>query len=226
MHHIRPYRIFTLVQSPPPERLVSVKLPQRVDLKLLETFLLIAAIRIVNARRVFEFGTFLGSTTLNLALNLPDDGVIFTLDLDDQLAKEARQHPADVPITRTHLASKRSLDFMESDVADKVKMLTGDSTRFDFSPWKKSVDLVFIDGGHDLATVKCDTENALELIPPHKPACILWHDYLNPDYGELSSYLEDLSRHREIFHVEDTMLCAWFNDPGRAILPRLLNPQT
>lgn len=221
MRHIRPYQIFTLIDSPAAERIVPVKLPQRRDLKLLETFLLIAAIRIVNARRVFEFGTYLGSTTLNLGLNIPDDGEVFTLDLDDKLAKEIRQHPADVPITLTHLASKKSLDFLDSPVAHKVKMLTGNSISFDFSSWKESVDLVFIDGGHDLDTVTADTENALKLVNKGRSSCILWHDYQNPEYTEISGYLNGLSNRLEIFHVEDTMLCVWFNDPDHRILPRI-----
>jgi predicted O-methyltransferase YrrM len=53
---------------------------------LLETFTLFTAARIVAARRVFEIGTFFGATTLNLALNIPDDGKIFTLDLDARAA--------------------------------------------------------------------------------------------------------------------------------------------
>ena len=39
----------------------------------------------------------------------------------------------------------------------------------------------------------------------------------------LTCYLDDLSREREIFHIEDTTLCAWFNDPGGMILHRLMN---
>jgi hypothetical protein len=55
-------------------------------------------------------------------------------------------------LTSIHFAT-RTLDFMGSRVANKVKILTGNSVTFDFSPWKDSIDIVFIDGGHDLATV-------------------------------------------------------------------------
>ena len=37
---------------------------------------------------VFEIGTFLGSNTLNMALNLPEDAKILTLDLDEQHATD------------------------------------------------------------------------------------------------------------------------------------------
>jgi hypothetical protein len=225
MRHIRPYKIFTLVQAPPSERIVNVSLPNRRGnggTSLLETMLIIAATRIVDARRVFEIGTFLGGNTLNMALNLPDDARIFTLDLDEQHAANVKQLPEDAPLTRLHLASQSSLDFAETSVAAKINTLTGNSTTFDFSAWRNSVDLSFIDGGHDFATVKSDTENALEMAAIEKPSCILWHDYHSWEYPALTCYLDDLAKEREIFHVEDTTLCAWFNDPNGSIVPRLV----
>ena len=40
------------------------------------------------------------------------------------------------------------------------------------------------------------------------PACILWHDYRNRDYPDLTEYLESISENQTILHIEDTMLCA------------------
>jgi hypothetical protein len=224
MHHIRPYKLFTIIDGRSPERIVQAALPHGQafgGLTLLETFLIIASTRIVSAKRVFEFGTFRGNTTLNLALNVPDDGEVLTLDLDRQHAEEAVQHAADAPLTQVHLASKASLDFMGRSASAKVRTLSGDSTKFDFSRWNGSVDCIFIDGGHDLDTVTSDTQNALEMASRTKPSCILWHDYGNLEYPDLTSYLDDLSSERDLFHIEDTMLCVWFNDPGNCILPRL-----
>jgi hypothetical protein len=226
MHHIRPYKIFTLIDAPPSERLVNVTLPSRRGTggtSLLETFLIIAGARVVNARRLFEFGTFLGINTLNMALNTPEDANIFTLDLDEQHAADARQLPEDAPLTQLHLASQSSLDFTLSPVASKISTLIGNSTTFDYSAWKGSIDFSFIDGGHDFETVKSDTENALEMAAKETRSCIMWHDYRNWEYPSLTAYLDDLSKEREIFHVQDTTLCVWFNDPGASILPRLLS---
>src|SRR5437016_4920323 len=158
--HIRPYRIFNLIDAPPAERVANIALPSRRGMggvSLLETSLIIAAARVVGARKVFEFGTYLGSTTLNLALNTPEDAEILTIDLDEHYAKEVQQDPADAPLTQIHIAEKSSLAFMGSPVSQKIRTLTGNSTTFDFSAWRGSVDLAFIDGGHDLATVKSDT---------------------------------------------------------------------
>jgi len=226
MHHIRPYKIFTLFDAPPTERVANVMLPSRRatgGTSLLETLLIVAGIRIVEARRVFEFGTFLGSNTFNMALNTPDDAKIFTLDLDEEHAAEASQLREDIPLTKLHLTSQSSLDFAGSSVAEKIKPLIGNSITFNFSDWKGSVDFSFIDGGHDLATVKSDTENAFEMAVTDKLSCIMWHDYRNWDYPALTCYLDDLATEREIFHIEDTMLCAWFNDPRSSVLPRIMN---
>ena len=79
MRHIRPYRIFTLIDASPQDRVVNVAMPSRRGLggtSLLETMLIIASARIVEARRIFEIGTFLGSNTFNMALNLPEDAKI------------------------------------------------------------------------------------------------------------------------------------------------------
>jgi hypothetical protein len=226
MRHIRPYKIFTMIEALPPQRVANITLPSRRGAggtSLLETLLIIAANRIVDARRVFEFGTFLGSNTLNMALNTPADAEIFTLDLDEQCTTERGQHPEDVPLTQMHLASRSSLDFIGSPVAGKIKTLIGNSTQFDFSAWSRSVDFVFIDGGHDVFTAKSDSKNAFEMVNKEKPSCVMWHDYRSWNYPALTCYLDELSQEREIFHIEDTMLCAWFNDPDRSIIPRLMD---
>src|ERR1700722_2685476 len=136
MYHIRPYKLFNLIQGPPPERIIHTAIPSRRGaggVSLLEMFLMVADSRIVEAKRLFEFGTFLGSTTLNLVLNVPDDSQLFTLDLGEHDAGGAKQDTADASLTEIHLAAK-SLDFQGSPVANKIKTLTGNSITFDFSP--------------------------------------------------------------------------------------------
>jgi hypothetical protein len=181
-----------------------------------------AVCRIIEPSRVFEIGTFLGATALNLALNIPEEGIVFTLDMDEDLARNAVQHPADAPLTEIHLNSKSSLDFIGSSVENKIKALTGNSMTFDFTPWHDSVELIFIDGGHDYPTVKSDTGNAFRIANRKRASCILWHDYLNRDYSGLSYYLDELAKQERLVHIEDTMLCAWFCDPDDVILPRIL----
>lgn len=206
IEHIRPFRIFELA----PASNITLPIPRRrgVDSgtpSLLENFLLISSARSIGATRIFEFGTCLGATTLNLLMNT--DARIFTLDLGEPIQN---QHPADAVLTEIHLCSAR--DYTGSRFESRVEELTGDSTRFDYTPFLNSMDFVFVDGGHDFDTVKKDTENAFTLIRQNSPSCIAWHDYGNPKYPELTTYLDQLSTQRELFHVGDTMLCFWFAD--------------
>lgn len=224
MIQIRPYKVFSLIESSPLERIVHVPLPRRRGVggtSLLETFLILAGIQVVDARRIFEFGTFLGANTLNMALNTADDARIFTLDFEEEHAGGVQQLAADAALTQIHLASRSTLDFVGSPVSSKITTLFGDSNTFDFSEFKNSVDFSFIDGGHDLATVESDTDNALEMAAKGTPSGIMWHDYGNHEYPDVTKHLDDLAQKLQIFHVEDTTLCVWFNDRNNSILRRL-----
>ncbi len=114
-----------------------------------------------------------------------------------------------LPLTQIHLVAP-DLDFAKSPARQKIKMLYGNSLEFDCSPWSNSVDLIFVDGGHDVPTASADTKNALLMVTKEKPSCIFWHDYRNRDCEALTEYLDDLSESLEIFHIEDTMLCVTF----------------
>lgn len=223
MRQIRPYKLFGILDVPPAKRIVRLQLPPRRgagSTTLLETCLLIAASQAVSAKRIFEFGTFLGSNTLNLALSLPGNGEVFTLDLNEDCLAGIQQDPADAPLTQTHVAA-RTLDFVGSEVGHRVKTLYGNSVTFDFSPWKNSIDLVFIDGGHDYVTVKADTEHALEMVREDSPSCILWHDYRSAEYPDLTAYLDGLPD-IQLIHIEDTHLALWFNDAASDLSSLLL----
>jgi predicted O-methyltransferase YrrM len=200
---VRPYQIFARVAAPANHREVSIKLPQRKDLPLLETALLIAAMKSVRARRIFEFGTYLGATTLNLALNAPEDGEVYTFDLPRGI--QIDQHPEDVPLTEEHFAVQS--EFIGSPVEHKIKVIAGNSLTEDLSRFYP-IDFIFIDGGHDLATVAADTRNAVRMLRPG--GCIAWHDYKNYRYPELTAYLESLPQ--KPMAVGDTMLAFWFDE--------------
>ena len=226
MNHIRPYKLFMLLDAPLVQRMAHVPIPSRRGLggiSLLETFLMVAALRIVDAKRIFEFGTFLGNTTLNLASNSSDDAEIFTLDLDEKSADGLKQDDCDAPLTGIHLAAGSNLDFADSPARKKIHMLFGNSNTFDCSPWSNSMDLVFIDGGHDVPTASADTKNALLMANQQKLSCILWHDYGNHDCAALTGYLDVLSESMEIFHVQDTMLCFSLQGPHAQLSSRLLD---
>lgn len=106
------------------------------------------------------------------------------------------------------------MDFIGTEVEKKITILNGNSLFADFSAYQSSIDLIFIDGGHDLATIAADTKNAFQMVRPG--GCIAWHDFGNPTYPDVALYLNDLSLRHELVFVEDTQVCFYFG--GRHIL--------
>jgi caffeoyl-CoA O-methyltransferase len=65
-------------------------LPQMLTGKMEASFLGFL-IRSIGVKRIVEFGTFTGYSALSMAENLPDDGEIFTFDINEVSNKVARE---------------------------------------------------------------------------------------------------------------------------------------
>ncbi len=66
------------------------------------------------------------------------------------------------------------------------------------------MDLIYVDGGHDPATLDSDTKHAFGMISHDHAGCIAWHDHGNPLYPQVGEYLGKLSSARNLFHVEES----------------------
>jgi hypothetical protein len=169
---------------------------------LLEQVIILALARRHGAQRVFEFGTFDGRTTANLAVNLPL-AEIHTIDLPvEQMAStKFAISRADVQYVRKDLIGAKSLG------AENVIQLQGDTATFDFRPWYGTRDFVFVDACHEYEYVRNDTEIALRLLM--KDGIVMWHDYgswtgVTRALNEF--YLKD-ARFLGIRHIRNTSLC-------------------
>lgn len=223
MRDIHTQKLFALADLQLPRRVAQIQVPPRRKgsrLTWMESVALLASMRVVHAQRVFEFCTVLGITTLNLALNTPPGGSVLTLGLNGNCSKRANLHPGCIPFTKTHL-NMDGMDFVDSEVTDRISALSGNLTSFDFGPWKNSIDLVFIEGGDKLDEVKSVTEKAFSMIAKDKLTCILWHNYRNAHNPDISVYLQKISKDFPMFHIEDTNLWVHFNDPQHMIQARL-----
>jgi hypothetical protein len=149
--------------------------PQAVDgnVSLYELFVINALVAQQAPLRIFEFGTFNGRTTLNLAANSPADARIFTLDLP-------RAHDtahALQPLEQKYADKPSSGDmFAGRPEAAKITQLYGDSARFDFAPYLDTMDFVFVDASHAYDYVLNDSRIAIRLLRTGT-GTILWHDY-------------------------------------------------
>jgi hypothetical protein len=204
LHNVRPHKLFNLVRSSSYlDRTVQMVLPDQRTPVLLDTAILLALAKLVRAGTIFEFGTYLGIQTLNLAANFPE-ARIYTLDLDEASLQGLQQDASDKPLTQTHLEYQSQLAFMNTPYEKRITRLFGDSNKYDFSGLSSQIDLIYIDGGHDRITLDSDTKNAFRMLSHGHAGCIAWHDYSNPTYPQVEEYLDRLSNSQDLFHVEES----------------------
>lgn len=189
------------------------------SLTLLEAAILVSLIKLTGPRKIFEFGTFLGYSTSLLVENSAGDCQVYSLDLGDQHVGEKpvaaytdEDLRRDGDINDEYLRSAqraRGPHFTTAlSAADKARLhlLHQDSRRFDPSAHglAGTVDLVFVDGGHDTETVTIDTANARKMIGDS--GVIVWHDFNSGIHGDVTTFVSGLAKQEVIVSVQHTML--------------------
>lgn len=169
------------------------------SVSLLEAYALALLMKRVNARRVFEFGTYKGVSTTQLALNLPPDGEIHTLDLPD--AGPAPELTISRDYERTIAAEGGKGVLVPEDLRPRVVFIRQDSAKFDPDPLASTFDLVFVDGAHSADYVRNDSEKGWRLL--RVGGVLVWHDF-SPNHADVVRYVLacGLAPHR----VENTTL--------------------
>lgn len=161
----------------PADSMIDIRAIDAVDGNVSEREL-IAISRLVKhdlPKRLFEFGTFDGRTTLNMAVNAAPDAMVYTLDLPRSGVADSASvlHPHEIRYVDKPDSGER---YRGSDAASRIVQLHGDSGKFDFSQYYGSIDFVFIDASHAFAYVVNDSLQALRMIAP-SGGTIVWHDY-------------------------------------------------
>lgn len=181
---VRPHVIFDRLAEDMASRMVTMPIPRRCagSPLLLEQFILLAVGKIVKPERIFEIGTHLGNTARNLSHNFPDSQ-IWTLDINQQLSGQLAE-------------------------CTNVRRIESHSMDFDFSPYERSIGLVWVDGAHDYETVASDTAAAFKLLQPG--GAIVWHDYLNPlpNFDGVTRVLREIEQ--RVSHIEESMMAVYF----------------
>lgn len=199
MKHLRPHQVPDKVEGK--DRLAAIYLiGHDSQTSMLERAILISLLKIIKPRKVFEFGTYMGETTLMLAAN--SEATVYSLDLDENLF-ETQTKLDEVETVNIKKKFPHRLAFQETPFESRIKTLLGDSTTFDFSPYFQRMGLILIDGGHHIDVVKSDTQQAFKMLQPDNPGCIVWHDYGNPNY-QITEFLDNLAKEIDLYHVIDT----------------------
>ena len=138
--------------------------------------LLMLLARMVGARRILEFGTLGGYSTLWLAKALPPDGQLVTLEA----------HPGHAEVARRNLAGDGRIRLVEGPALETVRTLEG------------PFDLIFIDAD------KVNQANYLrESLPLARPGTLIVGDNVVRDGRVLDPASDDPSIHgvREFFEL-------------------------
>lgn len=159
---------------------------------------------------LFEIGTFDGRTTLNLAINSPDQCRVITLDLpcdtDTKFDVDAGEiHFIDKPES----GARYKQTVIHSNACRKITQQYGDSASFDFSSYQGQCSLIFVDGSHAYDYAMSDTTQARNMVRPG--GIIIWHDY--GIWKGVTKALEEIEAAEKIGlkHIDGTSLVYWKN---------------
>lgn len=152
----------------------------------MECAALAALSHLVGAKRIFEFGTYKGVSTTQLALNVSAGGMVFTLDLPED--HPAYSLPIPKPEERQIAAEGGKGILIPRDLLDRITFLRSDSAIFDEAPYLDSIDLVFVDGAHSYEYVKNDTERGWKML--RSGGVLAWHD-CNAQHRDVVRYIKE-----------------------------------
>lgn len=208
-NHIETVNINNLIPGLFEHKVKLMKAPwEWGDLNGRQISLLCFLVKHLKAKNIFEFGTFRGRTTLNLALNTNDDGHVYTLDLPSPQVSSSPTNGFERTYMRALQNGARTGEiFKSNDVEERIRVKISpflcDSKAFDFSSFYGKMNMVFVDGGHTLDVVASDGENALKMI--HDKGIVIWDDYQLPWPG-VKFYLNTLSHQKRLYRDVKTGL--------------------
>jgi len=219
---IKPKVVFMKIEASDPAPVsmkINVPSSDIGSVTLLEASALVSLIKLVRPRKIFEFGTFLGYSTALLVENSADDCAVYSLDLGDS-------HVSDKPLASFAKADVHSDGDINDEylrgaqgargphyttalsAADRSRLflLQQDSREFDPAAHglEGSVDLVFVDGGHDTETVTIDTANARKMIGDS--GVIVFHDFSSNIHSDVTTFVNGLARDEVVVCIQHTML--------------------
>jgi len=139
----------------------------------------------LKAKRVVEFGTAEGRTALNIALHLPPDGEIITLDFP--------------PIPGQN---EIGFFYWDQPVKSRIKQIFTGVEAWDCRPYRASAEVVFCDACDRMPGLAAEVYQAFSLIKPG--GVIFRHDYASA-IGP-TRFWEWLARELPVFQIDGTFL--------------------
>jgi hypothetical protein len=157
-----------------------------------------------NPQAALEFGTYFGSTTANLALNLPN-ARIHTIDLPEDSAAASALVKGQ-PVNDLHLIQGRQLgkSFRGTPQEQRILQHLGDTATYDYSVIQDPVTFFLIDGSHTYDYARSDTLRSFALAQGE--CSFAWHDCDQFTPGVLKWLLEMIEGGLPVYRIEKTSL--------------------
>jgi len=224
--HIKPKVVFMKIEAASPEPVsMKINVPSSGigSVTLLEAATLVSLIKLIKPRKIFEFGTFLGYSSALLVENSSDECAVYSIDLgESHVSAKPLEAYAEDELRRDGDINDEYLRGAQGAVgpryttalspADKSRLhlIQQDSRQFDprAHGLDGSVDIVFVDGGHDAETVAIDTANARKMIGDS--GVIIWHDFASTIHDDVTTFVNDLAKREVVVCVQNTMLAILF----------------
>lgn len=172
-------------------------------------------------KAALEFGTYFGSTTANLALNLPD-ATIHTIDLPED-ASEAAALVDGRPVDDFHLIQGRKLgkSFRGTALEQRIVQHQGDTATYDYGVIRDPVTVFLVDGSHTYDYARSDTMRCFALAQGE--STFLWHDCDRYCLGVTTWLVELIRAGLPVVRVEDTSLACMKIDAQDPRVQRVLH---
>lgn len=155
---------------------------------------LLSIIKQTQAENIFEFGTFRGRTTLNIAVNLPDDAKIYTLDLPSDAVGS---HSEFEDLYMSDELRRELLVGIPKRTLNKIEIIQDNSMCLNFERFYNKMDIVFVDGGHTLDVIQSDSMNAIKMV--RVGGYVIWDDYANSYCPDVNTFINSFAENNTVY---------------------------
>ena len=160
--------------------------------------IVVSIIKQTRAKNVFEFGTFRGRTTMNIALNLPKEGIVYSLDLPSRVGRGVPMSEFEsLYMIKPANIRRELLQNISDELLNKIVLLHGNSMRVNLKKFYGTMDVVFVDGGHTLGVVTSDTLNAMKMVRPG--GIIIWDDYAGGHCPDVTTFIDSFGLENKLY---------------------------
>jgi glycosyltransferase involved in cell wall biosynthesis/tetratricopeptide (TPR) repeat protein/predicted O-methyltransferase YrrM len=197
-----------------------------------DTHAVLTLVAHARPRRVLEIGTAAGHMTANLTHVTPPDAVVYSLGVVAEEVPSAKRfppqggrgsegfHPRSGTAHQDYEVPKRhqfAMFLNHFGTAHKARLITADSRACDFAQLAP-LDFVFVDGGHDLATARSDSQGAYQALRPG--GVLVWHDVPSPTpWVEVEQAIAALAFPEPVYRVVGTQVAFLIKGEGLGAAP-------